>query len=300
MRIRACLGGLGIVVALTATGGCLEEPDGGYGNPGKGYSLIGDVNLTEAALRHTEFAALETLRGFAPALTTVGSPSLGGREQAVAELTGIEAGQAKAAISVGLPPDDAAVLYGTFEPGGIKKKLTARGYEEKSAWLMTGTLPAGTGTAGRLNAVYLTGDRIGYAGSAALLEQATKPDGPSLTRSAPHKAVADCLDTAPPSPAAAILHRLDTGVVGLAVDRADGPGALETLCFQGSGIAERLEKAVSAGESRSGRPWREFLTEPKVERLPGDMARLTARTSTPGVLFRALSQNDLPGGLTSR
>lgn len=296
MRFRTCLGGLGAALLLTGAAGCLEE-DGGYGNPGLGSSMISDIRLTEAAELHVEYADLEALREFAPALTAVGSPHLSARAKTVAELTGIDLGRAGGARSIGRPPNDAAALYGVFEPGGVKAKLAAQGYREKDSWVMTGSLPAATGITGWMNAVQVTGDKISYARSTAALEQLTGHDGPYLTDSAPHRAVVDCLGG---RPAAAILHRLDTGVVGLAVDRGAGTGAKETLCFQGAGVAARLEGAVQTGASKNGRPWREILAEPKVERLSGDMARLTAKTSTPGVLFRAFAQNDLPGDLTSR
>ena len=291
-----------MLFALAVIGGCapaaapdgtpferaLSRVDGPFGGR---IEFIDSRGLTAAAAGGGPWAGL--VGGTGGALDTY--------RGALADVLAIDLGRADAVLAAGNPPRQVTLVAGGQDEAGVRAAATAAG------WTGDDELRLGLSAEQPLSLVAGTlrphGTDVAVGGPDAPVGAVDGP-GPTLAEDASVGAMARCLGDA-------LIAVVSSGVtpqeplrgVGLRRDPA-APEAppLNVLCVVGDGAtAVGISEAMWSGRSAgTGRPYSQYLSDPQVEELGGDVptVRMVARTAPggpPTFLLQALEIGDLPG-----
>jgi hypothetical protein len=280
------------------------------------------TDLTKTALEFGDVAGVLRLdggkiTGSAPfsKLFGYGASGIAAQSQLLPDKTGIDLTRAASAITIGRPPNQVGVLYGSFDAAAIGAKLQALGYNKHvdggdRVWTLhddhqldpSGPL-ADLGIVAQLNVVHVSATRIIYGGASSDIDQALIGK-PTLADDPTFAGLAGCLGNA----RAAVLQTdpqtwpLPFGVGVTATSATDEE---EVLCVatKDDATAKALAAAwpgrVATGMSLSAAgPWSDLLTAPQAK-VQGDAAHIvqlrahTADDHRPGVLLNATNTRDL-------
>lgn len=276
----------------------------------KGYLVFGDL------------AQLASLNGGAAAtgqfsdLVGTGADSIAPFESTFPGQTGIDPDAATAGVELGNPPDQAGVLYGTFDPTTIGKKLQGLGYTQHTGadgatrWILKDDDqidPAGglgeNGPLALFNVVDVSATRIVYGGSSATVGSVADPGTNPLSADPTTAGLASCLGQAK----AAMIAPTSEGStpVGIGVLATSAQDVTEETCVPTSsavaasalaaGWATRIGTGISV---KSDEPWSALFADPQSTVIggPANVVRLTVHpgpSGKPGSLFQAFMADDL-------
>jgi hypothetical protein len=300
-------GAMALVTAVLLTAGCSSSGSSGGSAGGSSGPGAGGVPKTIADALRDVHAAPTTKTDFA--YGQYGGANLVRYNEILAPVIGFSA-EAPFVLTLGKPPNEVTVLYGTFDPAAIGTKLQPLGYRQtdrghgETQWLIRddhqfdmNQQPEVLGaTLSTLNVIRVSKDRIVYGGATADLDAAVPAQSASLADDLRAGEIAKCLG-------ADASGEFTTGyAVPLAV--GVGPDGTETICVAAEGdrsaqaYGDIFTTQITKGESAVSRqPWNKMLTDPKAESLGGKahVVRLTARSVTPGhlILPQALLNGDL-------
>lgn len=216
------------------------------------------------------------LRSFA----ALGDPTFGFAEtpNPYIDLTAVTA-----AVTVGVVPARASILFGRFDPTAIGKKLAAAGYTQQgtdgdaTVWLYSSATatPAESPVAdSSVDTIALAATRIIYSSSLDAIEQIAVPPTRSLHTDAAFASVADCLGSAKaglidPEPVSVPEYRL---TMGSGLQASSVKDAREEYCVDepNAAAAAALEanwtKQLTTGRRpTTGAPWAREFSDPRAQ-----------------------------------
>ena len=246
--------------------------------------------------------------GPAQAYIGIGESSLAETGDVAVNVLGFDPLKAKAAVTVGRPPTQAAVLYGGYDASAIGKKLTAAGFKEKGT-SGGGTLyalgadnqldPNNPTDDPQLNVLWVSSTRIVYGMSTADVDTLATPTGATLASNTQIEALAQCLGAAKGAVIGGGSTEKGSSLVAIGLTGTSASDATEEVCV----LAKDSATAQAIGSSfaqkiRSGRsqtrdePWSQLLTDPQSSVVSSSPAvvRLTAQPVSgqhPGILLEA-------------
>lgn len=248
-----------------------------------------------------------------------GAPKLADAAALLPDLTGIDPFAARTALTLGYPPDQVGVLYGTFNSKEIGSKLRKLGYAEhalaggETTWIIRDHHQidekdplAQLGILTALNVVRVSPERIVYAGATADIDKTLSGAKP-LADNEEVGGIADCLGKVKAAQIGFDVNVSNTPL-GVGVLESSGTDTTEIACVttKSQDAAQALASAWpgrvrSTRSAMSNEPWSKLLTHPQAEVVGGasHIVRLTARpTGSPRVLFDAWAGGDLGPVLT--
>jgi hypothetical protein len=225
----------------------------------------------------------------------LGESSIAGFEEEAGSVLGFDPLKATAAVTVGQPPSQATVLYGTYDAASIGRKLTASGFKQKGA-AAGGTLWA-YGPDNQVNVNNPTGDaqmndlnvatsRIAYGGSSVNVDRLVAPTGPTLASNAQLSALASCLGDASAAVITTFAPSPGSTLYGIGLVGSSGKDASEEICVSAkdsataSAIGANWTKQLETGRSqRLDQPWSKLLIDPQASVVSSSPAvvRLTSK-----------------------
>ncbi|NUR31662.1 MAG: hypothetical protein HOV83_38460 [Catenulispora sp.] len=213
------------------------------------------------------------------------------------------------ALTVGKPPNELTVLYGSFDPASIGAKLKGLGYQAtdrghgETQWLIRDDHKVDmdqkpedlANTLATYNVIRVSKDRLVYGGATADLDAALPAQGAALADDPVVGAIAKCLDEG-------ASGMFDTTAVPLGV--GVGPSGTETICVSAADDATAkkyadkfVQQATTGKSARTLQPWSELIANPKAEVLggKGHVVRLTVTdvVASRPVLVTALLTGDV-------
>jgi hypothetical protein len=315
-----------VAVAVILLAGCsssgTKSAGGGGGPVVDALRKVHATDLSKTAFEFGDTAGVLRLdggrtTGSAPfsKLFGYGASGIAAQYQLLPDRTGIDLARATTAITVGSPPNQVGVLYGSFDAARIGAKFQALGYHKRvdggdTVWTLhddhqadpSGPL-ADLGIVAQLNVVHVSGTRVVYGGAGSDIDQVLGGK-PTLADDSTYAGLAGCLGEA----RAAVIQTdpqtwpLPFGVGVTATSAADEQ---EVLCVatKDDATAKALAAAwpgrVRKGTSQhTAQPWSDLLTAPQAKVLggPAHIVRLRAHAAhdhAPGVLFDAATTRDL-------
>ena len=235
------------------------------------------------------------------AYTMVGESPLIESGQAATDTLGFNPDTVTTAVTVGLPPHSATLLYGSFDVAEVGKKLSAAGFKQHGA--------AGGGTLwaiadndqiniqnptmdAQLNVLDVSGDRIVFGGSTAEVEAVAKPAPTDLAGNASLAGLAECLGAAKAAvigPELPVVNQNPSTYIGIGLDANSAQDAGEVLCVTAasssaaSSIAASWTRQIQQGRSEHlNQPWSTVFTDPQPS-ISGSspiVVRLTAQRAS--------------------
>lgn len=319
---RAAVAVAMILLAGCSSSGSKSAADGGRGPVADALRKVHATALTKTAFEFGDVSG--TLRldggrttGSAPfsKLFGYGASGIAAQSQLLPDRTGIDLARATSAITVGRPPNQVGVLYGSFDASAIGAKLQALGYRKRTdggdtVWTLhddhrldpSGPL-ADIGIVAQLNVVHVSATRIVYGGAGSDIDQALAGK-PTLADDPTFAGLGDCLGDAR---AAVVQADPQTWPLpfGAGVTATSAADEEEVLCVatKDDATAKALAAAwpgrVAKGMSqRTAEPWSDLLSAPRAKVL-GDASHIVqlrahaAGGHRPGVLFDAVNTRDL-------
>ncbi|MFL6112482.1 MAG: hypothetical protein ACJ786_14175 [Catenulispora sp.] len=313
MRSRG-FGAIALITTVLLAAGCSSSGSsgtssggsaGGSSGSGSGSGSGGAPKTIADALRDVH-AAPTTKTHFAYGL--YGGANLASYNEILTPIIGFNA-KAPFALTVGKPPTEVTILYGTYDPAAIGAKLQGLGYKQterghgETQWLIRddhqfdmNQQPAELGaTLSTLNVIRVSKDRIVYGGATADLDAAGPAQSAALADDPVIGEIAKCLSA----------DASGEFTAGLAVPLAVGVGSdgTESICVAADGdrsaqaYGDIFTTQITKGMTLNQQPWSKMLTDPKVEPLGGKahVVRLTVRSVTPEhlILPEALLNGDV-------
>ncbi|GAA1978458.1 hypothetical protein [Catenulispora subtropica] len=267
-----------VAVALTAAG-CSSGGSSDSGSGGAPKSLA---------------EALKSVHATAATRTELGWGDDGGGngrdfDQVLSPVLGFSVTKQPFVLTVGRPPNQFNVVYGSFDPAAIGAKLQGLGYKPtdrghgETQWLirddhridMSQQPEELAMTVSTYNVIRVSKDRLVYGGATSDLDAGLPAQSASLADDPVVGGVAKCLDKD-------ATGMYDATTVPIAV--GVGPNGTETICVSAPDDAtakkygDAFTKAVTSGKSTvTEQPWSAMFTSPKVESLggKGHVMRLT-------------------------
>lgn len=253
-----------------------------------------------------------------------GSGQMADYFQVLPPLTGFDSTTATSAVTVGYPPNQISVLFGTFDPAAIGTKLAAWGYHKQdrgdgvTAWIFSDDhkldstkLDPSTGigpgmTTGWLNVIWVSKTSIAYGGATSDLAAALPAQSQPLSKDAVVGPLADCLGptlaavliTSPKLIGSSAVPAIAFGVTGTST--AD---AREEICAEApddagaKSLAAGFTKAVTSGHDYvQNEAWSKMLSDPQTTVIGGSkhVVQLSAKPVDPrlGLVFQLVEKND--------
>jgi hypothetical protein len=276
-------GGVALVAAALLTAGCSSS--GSTSEPGSSGSGGAPKTLAEA---------LKGVHAAGTTRTELGWGQYGGASGAdydtvLEPVLGFSVRKSAFVVTVGRPPNDLSVLYGSFDPAAIGAKLQGLGFKQtdrghgETQWLirddhridMNQKPEELAQTMAAYNVIRVSKDRVVYGGATADLDAALPAQSASLADDPVIGGIAKCL-------AADASGMFTADPVPLAV--GVGPNGTEQICVSAPDDAtakkygDAFSQAVTSGTSQlTTTPWKEMFTGPEVESLggTGHVMRLT-------------------------
>ncbi|NEA97631.1 hypothetical protein [Streptomyces sp. SID13726] len=332
-RAARCASGACALLSVVVMSGCGNSDTAGDDHVERPHtplitalSQVKDTHLTQDWIEFGDVAGVRARSGAGSASPR--DPLLGYGEQKLADaaallpgLTGIDPFAARTALTLGYPPDQVGVLYGSFNTTEIGAKLRKLGYKEhalaggETSWIIRDHHQidqkdplAQLGILTALNVVRVSSKRIVHAGATADIDK-TLSGARSLSDNEEVGGIADCLGQVEAAQIGFDVNISDTPL-GVGVLRPSGSDAdaTEVACVttESEGAAQALAsgwpgRVKSTMSARAGEPWSKLLTRPRAEVVGGasHVVRLTARpTGSPRVLFDEWAVGDLGPVLT--
>lgn len=311
---------VGVVLVLAASAAACSS-DGSTGGSGSGGSgtvkdALRHIHDTAQTSSYVDFglpAQVVELNGGRDdsgplaQLAGAGASNLRSYYKVVDPIIGIDLNSVTTALSVGRPPNNVEVLYGSFDADAIGAKFSAWGYHKQdrghgvTAWIWTddhlidnSKIDPNTGIGpgmdtGWLNVVWVSKTRVAYGRATADLAAALPEQSKPLSGDSMVGPLADCLGS--PLSAAMSNGPAASGdkaipAVALGVTGTGAADVREEICVAtlddatAQKVATAFTTAVAGGtDFHSQMKWSAELTDPKAEMLGGDrhVVRLTAR-----------------------
>ncbi|WP_225847571.1 hypothetical protein [Streptomyces sp. HPF1205] len=325
MRTGPRLAAVAVAVILLAGcsgSGSKSAAGGGRGPVADALGRVHATDLTKTAFEFGDTAGLLRLdggrtTGSAPfsKLFDYGASGIAAQYQLLPDKTGIDLTRATSAITIGRPPNQVGVLYGSFDAAAIGTKLQALGYHKRAdggdtVWTLhddhrldpNGPL-ADLGIVAQLNVVHVSDTRIVYGGAGSDIDQALSGK-PTLADDPAYAGLAGCLGDAR---AAVIQTDPQTWPLpfGVGVTATSATDEEEVLCVatkddaSAKALAAAWPDRVAQGTSqRTAQPWSDLLTAPQAKVVGGaahivQLRAHAAHDHEPGVLFDAANTRDL-------
>lgn len=276
--------GRGVIALITAAllaGGCSSSGSasaaGSGGVPKTLAEALRGVHATDATKTELSWGQY-------------GGAGAAGMNQVLAPILGFDPLKQPFVLTVGRAPNWVTVLYGSFDPAAIGAKLQGLGYKKTdrgggvTQWLIRDDHQIDMNqqpeelaeTVNTFNVIRVSKDRVVFGGASADMDASLPAQSASLADDPVVGELAKCLDKA-------TSGIYDAGTEQLAV--GENPGGTESICVAAPDDAtarqygDAFTKAVTSGTSQvSLTPWKELLSNPKVESLGGKahVVRLTA------------------------
>lgn len=226
-----------------------------------------------------------------------------------AQVLGFDPLAADAALTVGAPGKQAAIVYGTFDASSVGSVLGKEGFKSQgtadgaAVWAigdnnqMNENNPTGVPN---LNVMLVSPSRIVLGGAAADAKTIASSSGTSISGTATLGALAGCLGPAPAALIGPESNLPKAPMLGIGVLADSGTDASEELCVAvpdasaGSALAAHVKSVIATGRSRGrGEPWSKVMIDPRTTVLPPvdgvTTVRLTVRPGPDGQLGALLS-----------
>ncbi|WP_370381743.1 hypothetical protein [Catenulispora sp. GAS73] len=331
-----------LAAAMGSAAACSSSgSSGGGGGVGAGSGAfadalknIHDTAQTSGSIEFGDTAQLAKLNGgTTPAangpfarLVGAGSDQLTQYASLLPPLTGFDSTTATSAISLGTPPNQVGVLYGSFDPTAIGAKLAAWGYHKSdrgggvTAWVFQDNhqvdltkLDAngiGPGMAGWLNVIWLSKSSIAYGSATSDLAAALPAQSKPLSGDPMVGPLADCLGStliAFVETDAKQINNSGISAIAFGVTATGASDIREEICAAApsasaaQGFATGFTKAVGSGlDYIRNQPWSTLLTDPQTKVIGGseNVVRLTAKPADPqgaALVVNLVAQNDFAG-----
>ncbi|WP_194908483.1 hypothetical protein [Catenulispora rubra] len=338
---RAAAAVSALAVAMGSAAACSSSGSSGGGGGGGGSGAfadalknVHDTAQTSGSIEFGDTAQLAKLNGgTTPAsngpfgrLVGTGSDQLTQYASVLPPLTGFDSTTATSAISLGLPPDQVGVLYGSFDPTAIGTKLAAWGYHKSdrgggvTAWVFQDNhqmdltkLDAngiGPGMTGWLNVIWVSKSSIAYGSATSDLAAALPAQSKPLSGDAMVGSLADCLGStliAYVNTDAKQINNSGISAIAFGVTATGTSDIREEICAAApsasaaQGFATGFTKAVGSGlDYVRNQPWSALLTDPQTKVIGGskNVVRLTAKPVAPqgaALVVNLVVQNDFAG-----
>lgn len=265
-------------------------------------AALRSVPVTSWDTDYLEFSDTRELAAFARGglrgYSALGDPTFG---QAETPNPYIDLTAVTAAVTVGIVPAQASILYGRFDPAAIGKKLAAAGYtqqgtdDDATLWLYSSATatPAESPVAdSTVDAIALAPTRIIYSSSLDSIEQIAVPPTRSLYTDTAFASVADCLGSAKaglidPEPVQPPEDRL---IMGVGLQPSSAKDTRQEYCVdEPNGAAASALEANWTKQLTTGRrpstdtPWSQEFGDPRAQIASSAplVVRLTADPVTP-------------------
>lgn len=339
---RAAAAASVLALAMGSAAACSSSGSSGGGSGGGGGSgafadalkNVHDTAQTSGTIEFGDTAQLAKLNGgTTPAsngpfarLVGTGSDQLTQYASLLPPLTGFDSTTATSAISLGNPPNQVGVLYGSFDPTAVGAKLAAWGYHKSdrgggvTAWVFQddhqqdmSKLDAngvGPGMTGWLNVIWVSTSSIAYGGATSDLAAALPAQSKPLSGDAVVGALANCLGTTLIAYVITDAKQIGTSgisAIAFGVTATSASDIREEICAaapSASGaqaFATGFSKAVGSGlDYVRNQPWSTLLSDPQTSVIGGGehVVRLTAKPVDPqgaSLVVSLVEQNDFAG-----
>ncbi len=285
-----------------------QEPQPGSDIPVTVAAALDVAPLTGWDTAYIEFGEVSRVQQLAnasakefAAYTMVGESPLIESGQAATDTLGFNPDIVTTAVTLGLAPHSATLLYGSFDVSEVGKKLAAAGFKQQgpadggTLWaiadndkidLQNPTMDA------ELNVLDVSGDRIVFGGSTAEVEAVARPALTDLARNASLDGLAGCLGGAKAAvigPALATVSQNLSTYIGIGLDANSAQAASDVLCVTAtissaaSSIAAHWTQQNQHGKSEHlNEPWSAVFTDPQSS-ISGSspiVVRLTAQRAS--------------------
>lgn len=324
-RRSAAVGVAVVVLAAMSATACSSSGSAGASSSGSGSGSvrdglrhIHDTAQTSSYFSFGEPAQVVKLNGGQgdsgpfSVLAGAGADELRNWYKVLDPITGLDLNSVTTALTVGRPPANVEILYGSFDADAIGAKFAAWGYKKQdrgdgvTAWIWrdnheidAGKVDPDTGIGpgmdtGWLNVVWVSKTRVAYGRATADLAAALPEQSEPLSGDSVVGPLADCLGSAltgivlngPPVTGDPAIPAMAVGVT------ATGPADIrEEICVAApdDATAQKFATAFTTAISnytdfRSDMKWSAELTDPKTEKLGGEqhVVRLSARPAGQG------------------
>jgi len=310
-----CLAAAALIMAGCSSSG---GPTGGSRAPDTPAAALARLPSTGWDSGYVEFGDVAKVSGLNGAagsgpLTTylgVGESGLDGLGPDAGSTLGFDPLHATAAVTVGQPPHQVTVLYGSFDATAIGVRLKAHGFKQESSSDGAALWVYGSGAADQgpnpaelalLNVLDVSAGRLEFAQDTADLAALDASDRSPLSANAVLAALANCLGPAqaamigPSSPAPG------SATVGIGLLATSAQDASEEVCVSAkdsataTSIGADWTRQITSGRSqRMAEPWSKLLVDPAASVVSDSPAvvRLTAKPA-PGSRVGTLLQSYL-------